>query len=365
MFSLYLFFLSNNFFFRMETVLSTPELLFHIFTFLDFTTIKMCRSVSRFWKQQSEYYKFWENVQLIMDECKKVDQVSDELLNIVSNVTICDRKKIYSSYVKRITPREENIALFNLYEKLSTCSRLKNISLRHITHDTKDFSKLLSIIPHLNRMNLHWCHLSSYQLTSVYQQITNLEMLTVNDDLRHVPPDLLALTLTKVKRVKLEYANLSSEQLTLIYQEISSSSNCKLKYLKIDLSNHTNIESKLIISAFSKLKQVNIETCKINFVQLFSILLAIDRKVIQLERVSLFSSYEFIQNLPKDLILRLEKASVAIDLRRGTLFPHYYKHLYTIKPTYLRMPIEPDSPDLFSYEVESFEKKSFKSDFYN
>ena len=332
MFSLYLFFLSNNFF-RMETVLSTPELLFHIFTFLDFTTIKMCRTVSRFWKQQSEYYKFWENVQLIMDECKKVEQVSDELLNIVSNVTICDRKKIYSSWIKRITPREENknIALFNLYEKLSTCSRLKNISLRHITHDTKDFSKLLSIIPHLNRMNLHWCHLSSYQLTSVYQQITNLEMLTVNDDLRHVPADLLALTLTKVKRVKLEYANLSSEQLTLIYQEISSSSNCKLKYLKIDLSNHTNVESKLIISAFSKLKQVNIETCRIEFEQLMDILFAIDRGEIKSEYVCLYTYFENILHLPSDLILRLEKGPVALELKWiGMWGLVHYKRFYKV-----------------------------------
>ena len=349
----------------METVLSTPELLFHIFTFLDFTTIKMCRSVSRFWKKQSEYYKFWENVQLQLnlEMCFQVDQVSDELLNIVSNVTIYDGEKIYFSWVKRITPRKENILLFNLYQKLSTCSRLKNISLRHIDHDTKDFSKLLSIIPHLNRLNLHWCHLSSYQLTSVYQQITNLQLLILNDDHRDVPAN--ALTLTQVKTVKLENAFLSSEQLTLIYQEISSSSNCKLKYLKIDLSNHRNVETELIISAFSKLKQVNIETCKIKFNQLLSILLAIDRgKVIKLERVSLFSSYDYIQHLPKDLILRLEKASVAIDLRRGTLFPHYYKHLYTIKPSYLRMPLEQDSPDLFSYEVESFEKKRSKSTFY-
>ena len=130
-----------------------------------------------------------------------------------------------------------------------------------------------------------------------------------------------------------------------------------MEYLKIDFSDHRNIETELIISAFSKLKQVNIETCKINFTQLLSILSAIDRKVIKLERVSLFSTHDFIQNLPKDLILRLEKAPVAIDLRKGTLFPHYYNHLYTIKPAYLRMPLEQDSPDLFSYEVESFEKK--------
>ena len=285
----------------METVLSTPELLFHIFTFLDFTTIKMCRSVSRFWKKQSEYYKFWENVQLQLnlEMCFQEDQVSDELLNIVSNVTIYDGEKIYFSWVKRITPRKENILLFNLYQKLSTCSRLKNISLRHIDHDTKDFSKLLSIIPHLNRLNLHWCHLSSYQLTSVYQQITNLQMLTHNEDLSHVPPDVLALSLTKVKKVKLEYANLSTKQLTLIYEEISSSSNSILEYLKIGFSDHTKVETELLISAFSKLKQVDSDTCRFKFEQIITIL--IDRRLDSshsLEYLSLFAFPLNIERIP-------------------------------------------------------------------
>ena len=306
----------------METVLSTPELLFHIFTFLDFTTIKMCRSVSRFWKKQSEYYKFWENVQLQLnlEMCFQVDQVSDELLNIVSNVTIYDGEKIYFSWVKRITPCKENIILFNLYQKLSTCSRLKNISLRHIDHDTKDFSKLLSIIPHLNRLNLHWCHLSSYQLTSVHQQITNLQMLKHNDDLSHVPADVLALSLTKVKRVNLEYANLSSEQLTLIYQEISSSSNSILENLKINFSDHRNIESELLISAFSKLKQVDIKTCKINFEQMISILK--DRRIDSLDYLSLFSHPWNVAKIPLDVKYRKRDG-----LEKKFYWNYYYSHI--------------------------------------
>lgn len=257
----------------------------------------------------------------------------------------------------RITPRKGNKDLFILYKKLSTCSRLKNLYVNDIKHKTRDFSKLLSIIPHLNRLNLYGCHLSSYQLTSVYQQITNLQLLILNDDHRDVPAN--ALTLTQVKTVKLENAFLSSEQLNFIYQEISSSSNCKLKYLLIGQSDHTNVDSKLLISAFSKLKQVNLTSCKISFEHLMSILLAIDRKEIKLEHISLFSNYNYLTlklRLGIDLMLRLEKLPVAIDLRwEVPCGAYFYKHFYTIRKNMSSVKYfgVHNTLNLFQHKVES------------
>ena len=72
----------------MESVLTSPELLSHIFSFLNFNTIKSVRCVSRFWKQQSEYFKFWKGVKLELDEYKKVKKVSNDLLNIISCIKI-------------------------------------------------------------------------------------------------------------------------------------------------------------------------------------------------------------------------------------------------------------------------------------
>ena len=287
----------------METVLSTPELLTHIFNFLDFYTIKTgVRFVSKFWKQQSEYCKIWKNVQLELDDYKKVQQVSKKILNSFSSVYITDFNNRYNGIYRdrmRITPRKGNNDLYNLYKKLSTCSRLKNLYVDNIHHKHRDFSKLLSIIPHLNRLNLYKCHLSSYQLTSIYRKIRNLQLLILDDDHRDVPADLLALSLTKVKKVKLEYANLSTKQLTLIYEEISSSSNSILEYLKIGFSDHTKVETELLISAFLKLKQVDSDTCRFKFEQIITIL--IDRRLDSshsLEYLSLFAFPLNIERIP-------------------------------------------------------------------
>ena len=271
----------------MESVLLCSELLSHIFSFLNFSSIKSVRCVSKFWKQQSEYYKFWENVELKLDEYQKVKQVSKELHNIISIISL---------------PLSYNTNPYSSLKKISACPRLKELYMCHLVsynkHIKNDFSKsLLSIIPRLNILKIEWCNMSSYQLTSIYQQITNLELLMSNDDHRDVPANVLALALTKVKIVNLKYANLSTEQLTLIYQQISSSSNCNLKHLKINYSDHTNVDTELLITALSKLKVLNISTCRINFEQFINILngIGIDRRVTKLEKLFLFSvfSYEY------------------------------------------------------------------------
>ena len=150
-------------------------------------------------------------------------------------------------------------------------------------------------------------------------------MLLLNDDHSFVPADLLALSLTKVKIVNLEYANLSKEQLTLIYQQISSSSNCNLKYLQIGQSDHTNVDTELLISSLSKLKQMDIGTCIISFDQLMSILLAlpIDGDGNGLEYICLFSYRDYINDLPFHLILRLNKGSVDVELS-WRIWEQYY-----------------------------------------
>ena len=312
----------------METALSTPELLTHIFTFLDFTTIKMCRRVSRFWKQQTEYCKFWENVQLKLDECKKVDQVSDDLLNIISNIVILNRDNYRRGHGKLPW-------LFNeMFLISSPKTNLQEVPSFHDYHAISDFSKkLLSIIPHLKILEMEYCQLNSYQLTSVYQHITNLQLLILDDDLRDVPADLLALTLTKVKRVNLEYANLCTKQLTLIYQEISSSSNSILENIKIAFSDHTNVETELLISAFSKLKQVELDTCKINFEQIVSILK--DRRIDSLDYLSLFTYPWNIKQIPLDVRCRkrdgLEKkihwCYYCIVVASLDINPHVYRRV--------------------------------------
>ena len=319
----------------MECVLSCPELLSHIFSFLNFSSIKTVRSISKFWQQQSEYYKFWKNVELELDEFR-VKRVSKKLLKIISSIRIiCTDKRYaprrtYDYYHYHPTPHS---LLF-----ISSFLRLKELNLQHVNLSERDFvSTLLPIIPRLNILKMEWCKietfkLDSLELNSIYQQITNLNLLLFNDAIHTcVPADLLALSLTKVEKVILECAYLSKEQLTLIYQEISSSSNCNLKYLKIGRSDHTNVDTQLMISAFSKLKQVNIETCRIEFEQLMDILFAIDRGEIKSEYVCLYTYYENIIHLPSDLILRLEKGPVALELKwLGLWGMVHYKRFYKV-----------------------------------
>ena len=273
----------------MESVLSCAELLSHIFSFLNFSSIKRVRRVSRFWKQQSEYFKFWKNVELKLYDYERVE-VSDELLNIISTIKICD--------VRNWKGDEELAWFFNQTFSISNPkTNLRQIPNYRVQQTKSNVSKkILSIIPRLNILKMELCQFSSYQLTSIFQHITNLELLILDNDLKDVPGDLLALSLTKVKRVNLEYANLSTEQLTLIYQEILSSSNSILENIKIDFSDHTNVETELLISAFSKLKQVRIYTCRINFEQLMFIL--IDRRLDSLEYLSLFAYPWDIEKIP-------------------------------------------------------------------
>ena len=322
----------------MECVLSYPELLSHIFSFLNFSSIKTVRSVSKFWKQQSEYYKFWKNVELELDEFR-VKRVSKKLLKIISRIRIICVDERYTprrTYYCRTYPHSLSPSFF---KKISSSSlRLKELNLQHVNLSERDFApKLLSIIPRLNILKLEWCKidtfkLSSLELNSIYQQITNLKLLLLNDVMHTcVPPDLLALSLTKVEKVILESAYLSTEQLTLIYQEISSSSNCNLKYLKIDRSDHTNVDTQLMIRAFSKLKQINIETCRIEFEQLMDILFAIDRGEIKSEYVCLYAYFEYILHLPSDLILRLQKGPLALELKWIGLWGLvHYKRFYKV-----------------------------------
>ena len=271
----------------MESVLSCAELLSHIFSFLNFSSIKRVRRVSRFWKQQSEYFKFWKNVELKLYDYERVEEVSDELLNIISTIKICDVRR--TGYGKRAWLFNETFSISN------PKTNLRQIPFYRVQRTKRNVSKkLLSIIPCLNILKMELCQFSSYQLTSIFQHITNLELLILDNDLRDVPANVLSLT--KVKRVNLEYANLSTEQLTLIYQEILSSSNSILENIKIGFSDHTNVETELLISAFSKLKQVHINTCGINFKQLMSIL--IDRRLDSLEYLSLFAYPWDIKKIP-------------------------------------------------------------------
>ena len=320
----------------MECVLSCPELLLHIFSFLNFSSIKTVRSISKFWKQQSEYYKFWKNVELELNEFR-AKRVSKKLLKIISSIRIIDeryRGRTYDLYLYPITGH----SLPPSFLFISSSLRLKELNLQHVNLSERDFtSTLLSIIPRLNILKMEWCKintfkLSSLEVNSIYQQITNLELLLLND-VSHtwVPADLLALSLTKVEKVILESTYLSKEQLTLIYQEISSSSNCNLKYLKIDRSDHTNVDTQLMIRAFSKLKQINIETCRIEFEQLMDILFAIDRGEIKSEYVCLYAYFEYILHLPSDLILRLQKGPLALELKWIGLWGLvHYKRFYKV-----------------------------------
>ena len=294
----------------MESVLTSPELLSHIFSFLNFNTIKSVRCVSRFWKQQSEYFKFWKGVKLELDEYKKVKKVSNDLLNIISCIKIfnIDNSRRWWEENEK---HANNFLCLNLNSKAwvfneyfeHSITNLRDVPFFHIplTLDTNFLmsKKLLSIIPRLNILSIEWCKLSSYQLTSIYRKIRNLQLLILDDDHRDVPADLLALSLTKVKKVKLEYANLSTKQLTLIYEEISSSSNSILEYLKIGFSDHTKVETELLISAFSKLKQVDSDTCRFKFEQIITIL--IDRRLDSshsLEYLSLFAFPLNIERIP-------------------------------------------------------------------
>ena len=287
----------------MESVLTSPELLSHIFSFLNFNSIKSVRCVSRFWKQQSEYFKFWKGVKLELDEYKKVMQVSKELLNIISIISLPLCLEGYRNVNSRPL----------IYKKISieNCPRLKELKMCHVQHKKSDFSKnLLSIIPHLDILTIEWSMTPS-DLSSIYLQIPNLKLFVSNDDHRDIPPSLLAFSLTKVETVKLDYANLTTEQLNLIYQQISSS-NCNLKYLKIGYADHKKVDTELLISALSKLEELDIATCMIHFHQFMSIFMAIADDRTKLKHLTLFSFPRYIFYLPPDLIFNVRKTSVVV-----------------------------------------------------
>ena len=105
------------------------------------------------------------------------------------------------------------------------------------------------------------CHLSSEQLTAIYQRISSStslkELLIRANNHRKVPSDLLASALIRLEKVDISACVLSSEQLRTLLSNIAASS--KLQHLRLNYNNLSEVPSELLVTAVSTLKAVGLK----------------------------------------------------------------------------------------------------------
>lgn len=220
-----------------------PELLQIVFSFLNFESLKIVRSISRDWKTEADNF-FWKKARLLVKgkNCREI--IHSNKLNIVSAIDIG-----MSYYNEK--------DLIYLFDKIFSSLSLKEMRIYEKYFiskiPVKSFSKTITS---LEKVTLFSVNLTPKQTIRMFNIITNdshkLKLLELNDgvNVENISTRLLLRAFESLEYMKITFSCLNCDQKAEIQNIIDNSYNKRIYRLKRKLS----VEENTIVTMFKHQK---------------------------------------------------------------------------------------------------------------
>jgi len=247
----------------MTSFLLPPEILFRIFTFLDFPSLKDAVLVCSYWRETGEDPNLWKCLKMVEAHPEDIKMIlSFPRLSKIQYLKISDWLS------------EEHVKLLNS-AKLKTLD-ISRCYLHEISIDIESIdpeAELLSeLLVKIEVVNANRAVLSDEQWLRIFQGIGECEKLKMKTliintteevdeedviaDLSHISPDVFARAIGNLVTVQVADACLKTDQLSALIKTINNSS--KVKNLSLANNDISEVDSEELASAANKLERLDL-----------------------------------------------------------------------------------------------------------
>ena len=307
-----------------DLVRSNSVILTLVFSFLSPGDVKSVALVCRDWSRLVELPRFWTWARLTLSRENIEERAASVRLRNIPRVVI--ERGVSGSQLDWLFLTQETVSLRSLNFRGADLSGVSG--------------KLVSeVVLRLEQVEFHDTDLSSDQVEAIFTEILERRPLTLRTlklslaDLSSVPPAVLATALVKLEEVRLLSSNqLSREQIVFLFNEMLTSTELRLRKLKLHYIDLSPIAPEDLSAALLRLENVHLSATKLTKPQVQALLLhTAQTPELKLRSLRLFSKEASNPSLlrlsPSDLaqaLVRLEK----VDLTNFILIPEQGKAVF-------------------------------------
>ena len=307
-----------------DLVRSNSVILTLVFSFLSPGDVKSVALVCRDWSRLVELPRFWTWARLTLSWENIEERAASVRLRNIPRVVI--ERGVSGSQLDWLFLTQETVSLTSL--------NFRGADLSGVS------AKLVSeVVLRLEQVEFHDTDLSSDQVEAIFTGILERRPLTLRTlklslaDLSSVPPAVLATALVKLEEVRLLSSNqLSREQIVFLYNEMLTSTELRLRKLKLHNIDLSPIAPEDLSAALLRLENVDLSATKLTEPQVQALILhTAQTPELKLRSLRLFSKETSNPSLlrvsPSHLaqaLVRLEK----VDLTNFILIPEQGKAVF-------------------------------------
>ena len=306
-----------------DLVRSNSVILTLVFSFLPPGDVKSVALVCRDWSRLVELPRFWTWARLSLSRENIEERAASVRLRNIPRVVI--ERGVSGSQLDWLFLTQETVSLRSL--------NFRGADLSGVS------SKLVSeLVLRLELVECHDTDLSSDQVEAVFTGVLERRPLTLRTlklsltDLSSVPPLVLTKALVKLEEVLLSSNQLSREQVVFLFNEMLTSTELRLRKLKLHNIDLSPIAPEDLSAALLRLENVDLSDTKLTEPQVQALLFhTAQTPELKLRSLRLFSEETSNPSLlrvsPSDLaraLVRLEK----VDLTSFILTPEQGKAVF-------------------------------------